>query len=68
MQQVKKTKEYTIFQKHSGRYAVQGSNRRWINGDEKAKILLAESLIAAPLTKAPAEPAEAEGAANQAES
>jgi len=73
MQQVKKTKDYTIFQKHSGRYAVRGNDKQWIHGDEKARILLDESLIPAPLTKAPAPEAPAEGegaetAAEQAES
>lgn len=42
---VKKTKEYTITQRRDKRYAVVGANKKQINGDEKAKILLAEKLI-----------------------
>jgi hypothetical protein len=67
MKLVKKTSEYTIYQKRSGRYAVQGGKRKMINGEDKAKILLAEGLIKLPEPKpkqeAPAEEpaAEAEG-------
>ncbi len=45
MEQVKKTKEYTVFKKKSGRYGVQSSKRKWINGEEKAAILKTEGLI-----------------------
>jgi hypothetical protein len=58
MNVVKKTDEYTIFQKRSKHYAVKDANKRWINGDDKVKILLAENLIKAPEPKAKAEPAE----------
>jgi hypothetical protein len=73
MQQVKKTEDFTIFQKRSGRYAVQGKDKKWINGDNKTRILLDAALIKPPLTKAPepeslAESEGAEGAADQAES
>lgn len=73
MQQVKTTADYTIFQKRSGRYAVRAKDKHWLNGDDKAKILLAEDLIKAPLTKAPApeptpEAEEAEPATDQAAS
>lgn len=53
---VKKTNEYTIYQKRSNRYAVKDANKRWLKGDDKVKILLAESLIKAPEPK-PKEPA-----------
>lgn len=66
MQQVKKTDTYTIFQKRSGRYAVLGKDKKWVNGDDKARILLDEALIKAPLTKAP-EPQETPEAAPEAE-
>ena len=53
MKVIKKTDQYTIFQKRSGRYAVQGEDKNMINGEEKAQILLAEGLIK---LAAPAEP------------
>ena len=63
MKEVKKTSEYTIYQKRNGRHAVKGSNG-YVNGEEKAKILLAEGLIKLteprPVEEAPAEEAEAE--------
>lgn len=69
MEVVKETKEYTVYKKKSGRYGVQGSNKKWINGDEKVKILLAEGLIKAPTPKpkeeAPAEEETVEAAAEE---
>lgn len=58
MQQIKKTAEYTLFQKKSGRYAVKGRNKKWINGEEKQKILVAEDLIKLPEPKAPSAESE----------
>jgi hypothetical protein len=51
MESVKKTKEYEIVKKRSGRYAVRDAKRNWVHGDEKVKILLAEKLIKAPVPK-----------------
>lgn len=51
MQVVKKTDSYTIIKKRSGRYGVKHKNGRWLNGDEKVKVLLAEGLIKAPAPK-----------------
>lgn len=45
MKILKKTPEYTVYEKRSKRYAVKGSDKKWINGDDKVKILLAEKLI-----------------------
>lgn len=45
MKVIKKTEQFTIYQKRSGRYAVQAADKSMINGDEKAQILLAEGLI-----------------------
>jgi hypothetical protein len=42
---IKKTKEFTIYQKSSGRYGVRGVDKKWINAEEKVKILLGEGLI-----------------------
>lgn len=71
METVKKTDEYEIVKKRSGRYGVRGANKKWLNGDDKVKVLLAEKLIKAapPKEKAPepaAEAAPAEPAADAA--
>ena len=58
MKLVKKTDEYSIYQRGDGRYAVQDANKNAVNGDEKARILLAEELIKVTLP-APAAPEEA---------
>ena len=57
MEIVKQTEEYQIVKKRSGRYGVRGANRKWISGDEKVKILIAEGLLKAPAPKEEAEPA-----------
>jgi hypothetical protein len=55
MEQVKKTDKNLIFKKKSGRYAVKDTNtKKWINGDAKAEILLAEGLIEFAEPKPPA--------------
>lgn len=59
MKVVKKTSEYTIFEKRNGRHAVKSAKKKTINGDEKVKILLAEGLIKIAEPKAP-EPADVE--------
>jgi hypothetical protein len=66
MDQVKQTDTHRIYKKRSGRHAVQDiKTRKWVNGDDKAAILLAEGLIEPPKQKAPepepAEEATAEG-------
>ncbi len=77
MKVVKKTAEYTVFQKRNSRYAVKNSAQKIVNGEDKVKILLAEGLIKLTEPKAveeaPEEPAAeegeaAEGDAEQAES
>ena len=68
MKVIKKTKDYVIYQKSSGRYAVKDANKNWVNADEKVKILLAEKLIKAFVPPAPAvEEPEPEVAAAPAE-
>jgi hypothetical protein len=43
MEQLKKTDTHRIYKKRSGRHAVQDvKTKQWINGDDKAAILLAE--------------------------
>jgi len=57
MQAIKKTAEYRIYQKKSGRYAVKNrQTKRWVNGEEKQGILVAEALVTLPRPKAPAAP------------
>ena len=64
MEIVKETEEYEIIKKRSGRYGVRDAKRKWLNGDEKVKILLAEKLIKAAVQKekAPEPVSEAEAA------
>jgi hypothetical protein len=64
MEKVKSTKEFNIFKKKSGRYGVRASNGKWINGEDKVKILADEKLIKLSpkkqVTEAPAEEAQAD--------
>jgi len=55
MKQVKKTPEHQIYEKRSGRYAVKDQNKRWVNGDDKVKVLLEAGLLSLAAKK-PAEP------------
>ncbi|MFT7299578.1 MAG: hypothetical protein ACI89Z_000028 [Porticoccus sp.] len=45
MKVLKKTDDYTVYQKRSGRYSVIGADNSPINGDEKVKILVAEGIV-----------------------
>lgn len=58
MKTIKKTADYTIFQKRNERYAVKGADKSWINGEEKTKILLAEELIKVSAAAPAEEPVE----------
>lgn len=62
MNEVKKTSEYRIFKKNSGRYAVRAKNRAWLHGEAKEKILLEENLITRLRPKSPAQVEEAPAA------
>ena len=53
MKVVVKNDEYTIYQRRDGRYAVEGADKKPINGDEKVTILAANELIAVTLPAAP---------------
>lgn len=72
MKIVKKTAEYTIYQRGDQRYAVQDSSKAAINGDDKVRILVEEGLIKAALPAEPVEevaeeePAAEEGAPEEA--
>ena len=54
--------EYTIYQRRDGRYAVEGVDKKPINGDEKVTILLANELISVTPPAAPEEEAAPEAA------
>jgi hypothetical protein len=56
---VAKTDEYTIYQRRDERFAVQNSERSWVNGDAKVAILVEHKLIdvAAPKPAPEPEPA-----------
>lgn len=45
METIKRSAEYTIFKKRNDRFAVVDGNNKWVNGEEKVKILLKEKLI-----------------------
>lgn len=62
MKIVKKTAEYTVFQRRDSRYAVRGTNGKWINGEDKIDILKKEALLKKPEPKAK-EPEASEAAA-----
>ena len=61
MKLVKKTAEYSVFQRRDERYAVKSSTGKWINGDDKVEILYNEALLKKPEPKAE-EPVEEETA------
>lgn len=62
MEIVKTTEEYQIIKKRSGRYGVRRTDRKWVTGDEKVKILVAEGLVKAAAPKEEAEPEADAGA------
>lgn len=63
MKVLKKTDDYTVYQKRSGRYAVVGTNKKNINGEDKVKILVEAGIVklavAAPEPEVVEEVAEA---------
>ena len=73
MKLIKKSADYKIFVRGDDRYAVQDSNGRSVNGEEKVRILVEEELIKVAVPSAPAAVADevevvAEEAAEQVES
>ena len=63
MKLVKKTAQYSIYKRGDERYAVKDASKKAVNGEEKARILLAEDLIKVTL---PAKPVVEEEAAVEA--
>ncbi len=63
MEVVKLVKGLTIVKKRNGRFGVKNAKGKWVNAEEKVKVLLGEGLIAAPVAKkAPAKEEVAEEA------
>ncbi|MEM7304118.1 MAG: hypothetical protein AAF372_01170 [Pseudomonadota bacterium] len=66
MKEVQTSGDYVIYEKRSGRYAVKGTDKKYVNGDDKAKILADAGLVtipepkAAPVDETPAEEAAAD--------
>ena len=64
METVKTTGEFKIFKKRNGRYGIKSTKGKWINGEEKVKILTSEGLIKISAAKKKEEaPAPEEAAA-----
>ncbi len=63
MEIVKKTDAFSIYKKRSGRHGVKNAEGKWINGEEKEKILLGEKLIKVDTPKKKEEAPAEEGAA-----
>ena len=53
MKLIKKSADYKIFVRGDDRYAVQDSNGRSVNGEEKVRILVEEELIKVAVPSAP---------------
>jgi len=66
LKKLQKAGDYNIFQKSSGRYAVQDKDRKWVHAEEKTKILLEAGLIKISAPK-PQEPEEGAAATETAE-
>ena len=68
MKVILRTKQHTVYEKKSGRFAVKDAEKNWVNGDDKVAVLLAEGLVKtapqavaeAPVEEAPVEEAPAE--------
>ena len=58
MKLVKKTDEYSIYQRGDKRYAVEDASKSAVNGEEKVRILVEEGLITVAVAAAPEEVAE----------
>lgn len=65
MKLIKKTADYSIYQRGDERYAVKDAAKKPVNGDEKVAILLEEGLIKVTAPSAPAEPEPAEASGEE---
>ena len=64
MKLIKRTAEYKVFMRGDERFAVQDSNGKPVNGEEKVRILVEEELIKVTVPAPKEEAAEAAGAAS----
>lgn len=64
MKLVKKTDEYTVYQRRDERYAVKDAQNNPVNGPDKVRILVEEDLIKAAVPAA--QPAEEAAPAQEA--
>ena len=62
MKVLKKTDDYTIYQKRSGRMGVRDADKNWVNGEDKVRILVEAKLLEIKLPEPKAEEPEAEEA------
>ncbi|MEP6390451.1 MAG: hypothetical protein ABJ056_11070 [Halioglobus sp.] len=53
MKLVKKTDDYSIYQRGDKRYAVEDSSKSAVNGEEKVRILVEEGLITVSVAAEP---------------
>ena len=68
MKVILRTKQHTVYEKKSVRFAVKDAEKNWVHGDDKLAVLLAEGLVKtappavaeAPVKEAPVEEAPAE--------
>lgn len=65
MKEVQSKGDYTIYEKRSGRYAIKGADKKYVNGDEKAKILADAGLVTIPESKPMPAEAAASGEENE---
>ena len=63
MEVVKKVNDLSIVKKRSGRYGVMDAKGKWVNGEDKVKVLLAEGLIKVSEPKKVEEPVAEEAEA-----
>ena len=66
MELVKEVNGSKIYKKRSGRFGVKDAAGKWVNADEKVKILLGEGLIKAVVPAPKAEPVAEEAASEEA--
>ncbi|MCF8058889.1 MAG: hypothetical protein K9K67_06320 [Bacteriovoracaceae bacterium] len=65
MEVVKQTKEFTILKKRNGRYGVKNAKGKWINKEDKVKVLLGEGLIKVAMPAKKEEPVAEEAPATE---
>ena len=65
MEVVKKDGDLSIVKKRSGRYGVMDAKGKWINGEDKVKVLLKNDLIKVAAPKKVEEPAAEEAEAEE---